>query len=140
MWLLRQRGVQWPEAVKGVAADRFTALIGLVALMVAGLPFLMSRVSDQAAILAIGGLTLAGVAGTVVLLTLDRLPEAPHRASRDRKLRSVRDARQVSSPAVRAPRLAVRIGAPHPSRDGGGLLSPWRAASARSSPWWTPAS
>jgi len=32
-------------------------------------------VSDQAAILAIGGLTLAGVAGTVVLLTLDRLPK-----------------------------------------------------------------
>lgn len=75
MWLLRQRGVQWPEAVKGVAADRFTALIGLIALMVAGLPFLMSRVSDQAAILAIGGLTLAGVAGTAVLLTLDRLPK-----------------------------------------------------------------
>ncbi|MBR0975064.1 lysylphosphatidylglycerol synthase transmembrane domain-containing protein [Bradyrhizobium japonicum] len=75
MWLLRQRGVQWPEAVKGVAADRFTALIGLIVLMVAGLPFLMSRVSNQAAILAIGGLTLAGVAGTVVLLTLDRLPK-----------------------------------------------------------------
>ncbi|MBR0782619.1 lysylphosphatidylglycerol synthase transmembrane domain-containing protein [Bradyrhizobium iriomotense] len=75
MWLLRQRGVQWPEAVKGVAADRFTALIGLIVLMVAGLPFLMSRVSNEAAILAIGGLTLAGVAGTVVLLTLDRLPK-----------------------------------------------------------------
>ncbi|MBR0907056.1 lysylphosphatidylglycerol synthase transmembrane domain-containing protein [Bradyrhizobium liaoningense] len=75
MWLLRQRGVQWPEAVKGVAADRFTALIGLIVLMVAGLPFLLSRVSNQAAILAIGGLTLAGVAGTVVLLTLDRLPK-----------------------------------------------------------------
>lgn len=74
MWLLRQRGVQWPEAVKGVAADRFTALIGLIVLMVAGLPLLLSRVSNQAAILAIGGLTLAGVAGTVVLLTLDRLP------------------------------------------------------------------
>lgn len=75
MWLLRQRDVQWPEAVKGVAADRFTALIGLIALMVAGLPFLLLRVSNQAAILAIGGLTLAGVAGTVVLLTLDRLPK-----------------------------------------------------------------
>ncbi|MDH2341364.1 lysylphosphatidylglycerol synthase transmembrane domain-containing protein [Bradyrhizobium sp. SSUT77] len=75
MWLLRQRGVHWSDAVKGVAADRFTALIGLIVLMVAGLPFLMSRVSNQAAILAIGGLTLAGVAGTVVLLTLDRLPK-----------------------------------------------------------------
>jgi glycosyltransferase 2 family protein len=75
MWLLRQRGVQWPEAVKGVAADRFTALIGLIVMMVIGLPALMARVSNQAAILAIGGLTLAGVAGTVVLLTLDRLPK-----------------------------------------------------------------
>ncbi|WP_448044165.1 lysylphosphatidylglycerol synthase transmembrane domain-containing protein [Bradyrhizobium liaoningense] len=75
MWLLRQRGVQWSGAVKGVAADRFTALIGLIVLMVAGLPFLLSRVSNPAAILAIGGLTLAGVAGTVVLLTLDRLPK-----------------------------------------------------------------
>lgn len=75
MWLLRQRDVPWSEAVKGVAADRFTALIGLIALMVAGLPFLLSRVANEAAILAIGGLTLAGVAGTVVLLTLDRLPK-----------------------------------------------------------------
>ncbi|MCA1467328.1 MULTISPECIES: lysylphosphatidylglycerol synthase transmembrane domain-containing protein [Bradyrhizobium] len=75
IWLLRQRSVQWPEAVKGVAADRFTALIGLVVLMVAGLPFLLSRVSNHAAILAIGGLTVAGVAGTLVLLTLDRLPK-----------------------------------------------------------------
>jgi hypothetical protein len=75
MWLLRQRGVQWPEAVKGVAADRFTALIGLIVMMVIGLPALMARVSDQAAILAIGGLTLAGVAVTLVLLTLDRLPK-----------------------------------------------------------------
>ncbi|AMA58819.1 lysylphosphatidylglycerol synthase transmembrane domain-containing protein [Bradyrhizobium sp. CCGE-LA001] len=75
IWLLRQRSVQLSKAVKGVAADRFTALIGLIALMVAGLPFLLSRVSNQAALLAIGGLTLAGVAGTVVLLTLDRLPK-----------------------------------------------------------------
>ena len=75
MWLLRQRGVQWSDAVKGVAADRFTALIGLIVLMVAGLPFLLSRVSNQAAILAIGGLTVAGVAGTVILLTFDRLPK-----------------------------------------------------------------
>lgn len=75
IWLLRQRGVQWSQAVKGVAADRFTALLGLVALMVVGLPLLWSRVSNPPAILAIGGLTLAGVAGTVVLLTLDWWPK-----------------------------------------------------------------
>jgi uncharacterized membrane protein YbhN (UPF0104 family) len=75
IWLLRQRGVQWSEAVKGVMADRFTALLGLVALMVAGFPMLLARVTDHAAILAIGGLTAAGVAGTAVLMTLDRWPE-----------------------------------------------------------------
>jgi uncharacterized protein (TIRG00374 family) len=75
IWLLRQRDVQWSQAVKGVMADRFTALLGLVALMVLGLPLLLSRVTDHAAILAIGGLTFAGVVGTVVLLTLDRWPK-----------------------------------------------------------------
>ncbi|SDS22877.1 lysylphosphatidylglycerol synthase transmembrane domain-containing protein [Bradyrhizobium canariense] len=74
IWLLRRRGVQWPQAVKGVMADRFTALLGLVALMVVGLPFLWSRVDNLSAILAIGGLTAAGVIGTIVLLTLDRWP------------------------------------------------------------------
>src|SRR5207253_377303 len=66
--------VQWSLAVKGVMADRFTALLGLVALMVAGLPLLLSRVSDHGAILAIGALAAAGVVGTTVLLTLDRWP------------------------------------------------------------------
>ena len=75
MWLLRQFDVSWSQAVKGVMADRFTALIGLVALMVVGLPLLLSRVDNHAAILAIGGLTVAGVVGTAVLLTLDRWPK-----------------------------------------------------------------
>ena len=74
IWLLRRRGVQWSQAVKGVMADRFTALLGLVALMVAGLPFLVMRVHNSAAELAIGGLAAAGVAGTIFLLTLDRWP------------------------------------------------------------------
>jgi hypothetical protein len=74
IWLLRRRSVPWSQAVKGVMADRFTALLGLVALMVAGLPFLVMRVHNSAAELAIGGLAAAGVAGTIVLLTLDRWP------------------------------------------------------------------
>ena len=74
IWLLRRRDVPWSQAVKGVMADRFTALLGLVALMVAGLPFLILRTHNSAAELAIGGLAAAGVAGTVFLLTLDRWP------------------------------------------------------------------
>jgi uncharacterized protein (TIRG00374 family) len=74
MWFLRQRGVPWQQAVKGVMADRFTALIGLVALMVVGLPILLLRVSDWSANVAIGGLAVAGVVGTAILLTLDKWP------------------------------------------------------------------
>ena len=74
IWLLRRRGVQWSQAVKGVMADRFTALLGLIALMLLGLPFLFMRVHNSAAELAIGGLAAAGVAGTIFLLTLDRWP------------------------------------------------------------------
>jgi glycosyltransferase 2 family protein len=74
IWLLRRRGVQWSQAVKGVMADRFTALLGLIALMVLGLPFLFMRAHNSAAELAIGGLAAAGVAGTIFLLTLDRWP------------------------------------------------------------------
>jgi uncharacterized membrane protein YbhN (UPF0104 family) len=86
IWLLRRRGVQWSQAVKGVMADRFTALLGLVALMVAGLPFLVLRVHNSAADLAIGGLAAAGVAGTIVLLTLDRWRRASSRSARSRAL------------------------------------------------------
>ncbi len=75
IWLLRRRGVQWSQAVKGVMADRFTALLGLVALMVVrDCRFLVMRVHNSAAELAIGGLAAAGVAGTIFLLTLDRWP------------------------------------------------------------------
>jgi uncharacterized membrane protein YbhN (UPF0104 family) len=86
IWLLRRRGGQWSQAVKGVMADRFTALLGLVALMVAGLPFLVLRVHNSAADLAIGGLAAAGVAGTIVLLTLDRWRRASSRSARSRAL------------------------------------------------------
>lgn len=75
MWLLRQRGVTWQQAVKGVMADRFTALLGLIALMVIGLPVLLVRVTNWSADIAIGVLTITGVVGTVVLLTLDRWPK-----------------------------------------------------------------
>ena len=74
IWLLRRRGVQWSPAVKGVAADRFTALLGIVVLMVAGFPILSRRVNNPAALLAIGALAAAGAFGTLFLLTLDRWP------------------------------------------------------------------
>ena len=122
IWLLRQLDVPWSQAVKGVIADRFTALIGLVALMVVGLPLLLSRVSDHAAILAIGGLTVAGVVGTAVLLTLDRWPKRIITLRPDRKLRSIRILCQIPAAAIQAARTALWISASHPSHDGGCLL------------------
>jgi glycosyltransferase 2 family protein len=74
IWLLRRRGVPWSQAVKGVVADRFTALLGIVVLMVVGFPVLCMRVSNPAALLAIGALAAAGAFGTLVLLTLDQWP------------------------------------------------------------------
>jgi uncharacterized membrane protein YbhN (UPF0104 family) len=74
IWLLRRHGAQWSQAVKSVLADRFTALLGLVVLMLAGLPILSSRIGDPSAVLVFGGLTAAGALGTVALLTLDRWP------------------------------------------------------------------
>lgn len=74
VWMLRAEGVSWGNSVKGVLADRVTALIGLVLLITVGFPFLLARIHDPRPILAIGSLALAGLAGTIVLITLDRWP------------------------------------------------------------------
>jgi uncharacterized membrane protein YbhN (UPF0104 family) len=74
IWMLRAEGVDWRSAVKGVLADRVTALVGLVLLIAVGFPFLLMRISDPRAILAIGSLALAGIAGTAVLITIDKWP------------------------------------------------------------------
>jgi hypothetical protein len=74
VWMLRAEQISWGNAVKGVLADRVTALIGLVLLIVVGFPFLLMRISDPRAIGAIGALALAGLAGTIVLITLDKWP------------------------------------------------------------------
>jgi uncharacterized membrane protein YbhN (UPF0104 family) len=74
VWMLRSEGVDLGKAVKGVLADRVTALIGLVLLIAVGFPFLLTRIGETRSILGIGGLAFAGIAGTVVLVTLDHWP------------------------------------------------------------------
>jgi hypothetical protein len=75
IWMLHGERVSWRNGVKGVLADRVTALIGLVLLILCGFPFLLTRISDPHAIVAIGGLALVGCFGTLVLATLDRWPQ-----------------------------------------------------------------
>jgi uncharacterized membrane protein YbhN (UPF0104 family) len=74
IWLLRRRGMGWGPAVRGVLADRLTALLGLIVLIAVGFPLLLTRVNEPLAHLAIGGLAAAGVVGILVLVTLDRWP------------------------------------------------------------------
>lgn len=75
IWMLHRGHVPWGRAVKGVLADRVTALIGLVVLVMGGFPFVWLQISDPRATYAIGALALSGVAGTFVLVTLDRWPQ-----------------------------------------------------------------
>jgi len=75
IWLLKRQDISWGAAVKGVLADRLTALIALVFMIAVGYPFLVMRTDNHPALLAIGALAAAGAAGTVVLCTLDKWPK-----------------------------------------------------------------
>jgi glycosyltransferase 2 family protein len=76
VWMLHAEHVSWGKAIKGVLADRVTALIALILLIIVGFPFLLMRIDDVRAIVAIGSLASAGVVGTLVLATLDSWPKA----------------------------------------------------------------
>lgn len=74
MWMLRRNHVRWSSALKSVLADRFTALLSLIVLMLAGLPFLFIRYGNLSLVVPLAGVVAAGIIGTVALVTLDRWP------------------------------------------------------------------
>ena len=76
VWLLRERGIEWGPAVRGVLADRLTALFGLIVIICAGFPFLIARIHNPAAIITVGTLALMGITGMASLATLDYWPAA----------------------------------------------------------------
>ncbi|MGY3035206.1 uncharacterized membrane protein YbhN (UPF0104 family) [Bradyrhizobium sp. USDA 4354] len=74
IWMLRRDGVQWSPTISSIVADRFLALLALGAVILAGMPFLLPRISDSSLLFAIVIVLALACLGLVALLTLDRWP------------------------------------------------------------------
>lgn len=79
MYMAYKEGLPLGKAINGVMLERVVTIVGLVVLVTAVQPSFLSKLDDHAQMLTIWGLLmLAGgtVAGLIVLMCLDRLPEA----------------------------------------------------------------
>lgn len=74
IWMLRRYGVQWSPTISSIVADRFLALLALGAVILAGMPFLLPRVSDNSLLVAIVAVLAFACFGLIALLMLDRWP------------------------------------------------------------------
>lgn len=74
IWMLRRNGVQWSQTIGSIVADRFLALLALGAVILAGMPFLLPRISDRSLLFAIVIVLAFACFGLVALVTLDRWP------------------------------------------------------------------
>jgi glycosyltransferase 2 family protein len=74
IWMLRRRGEQWFPTISSVVADHVVALLALCAIMFAGMPFLLQRVSNSSMLFAIVAVLAFACFGTIALATLDRWP------------------------------------------------------------------
>ncbi|MBR1132694.1 lysylphosphatidylglycerol synthase transmembrane domain-containing protein [Bradyrhizobium iriomotense] len=74
IWMLRRHGVQWSPTISSIVADRFLALLALGVVILAGMPFLLPRVSDNSLLFAILIVLVVACFGLIALLTLDRWP------------------------------------------------------------------
>jgi len=74
IWMLRRHGVQWSPTISSIVADRFLALLALGAVILAGMPFLLQRISDNSLLFAIVIVLAIACFGLIALLTLDRWP------------------------------------------------------------------
>lgn len=74
IWMLRRHGVQWSQTIGSIVADRFLALLALGAIILAGMPFLLRRISDNSLLFAIVIVLAIACFGLIALLTLDRWP------------------------------------------------------------------
>ncbi len=75
MFLARKEGLSLKGAVNGVMLERVVTVIGLILLVVATQPFLLSRIGDNPAKYVFPALAAAGVIGVIVLMLMDRFPE-----------------------------------------------------------------
>ncbi|MFB6463653.1 lysylphosphatidylglycerol synthase transmembrane domain-containing protein [Bradyrhizobium tunisiense] len=74
IWMLRRHGVQWSPTISSIVADRFLALLALGVVILAGLPFLLQRISDRSLLFAIIVVLVMACFGLIALLMLDRWP------------------------------------------------------------------
>lgn len=103
-WLY-QEGHALGPSIRGVLLDRFSAVLVLVVMLLAGVPWILVRFDDRVALLAIGTL-LAGSLGVIALLFGgDRLPVAW------RRWRAIEELATLSARA-RAVLLSAGIGVP----------------------------
>lgn len=75
MWQTSRAGVPVPTAVSSVMLERVATVLGLVLLVAATQPILMDRIGPMPGWWIFPLLSLAGIAGTITLMLLDRLPE-----------------------------------------------------------------
>ena len=76
MVLSRRSGLSLAASINSVMLERVVAVFGLIILVVATQPFLLSRIGDNPAKYVFPLLAAAGVAGICFLMVLDRVPEA----------------------------------------------------------------
>ncbi|KRP90831.1 hypothetical protein AOQ72_34265 [Bradyrhizobium yuanmingense] len=74
IWMLRRHGIQWPQTLSSIIADRFIGLLALGFLILAGTPFLISRIHDNVLLFAVLGILAGAYFGAIALTMLNRLP------------------------------------------------------------------
>lgn len=79
MWRAYRQGVPAGRAVSGVVLDRVVALVALLLLALMAQPLLTGLLAEPAARWGIPMLVAAGLAGTGLLLALDRMPQPVRR-------------------------------------------------------------
>lgn len=72
--MLRRHGVEWSQTIGSIVTDRFLALLALGAIIIAGMPFLLPRISDISLLFAILAVLASACLGAIALVTLDRWP------------------------------------------------------------------
>lgn len=74
IYWLYHHGHAVAPAVRGVLLDRVSAFLALVLMLAAGVPWVLSRFHDAAALTAMWTVLLGGVGGAIALFSGDRLP------------------------------------------------------------------
>lgn len=74
IWMLRRHGVQWSPTISSIVADRFLGLLALALVILIGVPFLLSRTSENLLLFAVLGFVWTTCFCAIALLTLDWWP------------------------------------------------------------------